>query len=149
MEIGTSYTDVQWGQRIVPFEVFLQRIGYDLTGLCDGPLSAAAAAAAAADEEIPTDQPLYLAQHDLLAQFPRLREDIGAWPDYIYTAPATHNGETYVPPGNEERLVVNVWVGNGGGTHGESVTGGVVSPAHTVRETRNQKKCPVRSGCRN
>lgn len=129
VEIGASYTDREWGQRVVPFEVFLRRVGYDLTGLCD-------VSADDGDGDLPRDQPVYLAQHDLLAQFPALRTDIGPLPDYIYTAPVMHDGRPYAPPGNEERLVMNVWVGSGGGTRGREVTSGVVSPAHTVSVSR-------------
>lgn len=133
VEIGASYTAKEWGQRIVPFELFLSRIGYDLSGLLP------------ADEdeldkvdELPHGQPLYLAQHALLDQFPMLRPDVGPLPDYIYAEPGA---EGYAPPGNEQGLIMNVWVGNGAGAgHGEEAdekkgndsAGPVISPAHTV-----------------
>lgn len=134
VEIGASYTAKEWGQRIVPFELFLSRIGYDLDGLLDDEEEEFVKA-----EDLPHGQPLYLAQHALLDQFPMLKPDVGPLPDYIYAEPGP---EGYVPPGNEQGLILNVWVGNGAGAgHGEDheakstseTSGPVISPAHTVR----------------
>lgn len=136
VEIGTSYTAIEWGQRIVPFELFLSRIGYDVSGLQGADLDGTGKA-----DELPRGQPLYLAQHALLDQFPMLRPDVGPLPDYIYAEPGA---EGYAPPGNEQGLILNVWVGNGAGAgHGEEPdkrkgidsAGPVISPAHTVRSS--------------
>jgi hypothetical protein len=135
VEIGKSYTDQGWGQRIIRFETFLRGIGYDLSEVFPG---SSADDALTEDEDIPEGQPLYLAQHALLDQFPALRPDIGALPDYVYSTPERYDGEVYVPPGNEEGLVMNVWVGSGasvgdGETDAKHPRGGpVISPAHTV-----------------
>jgi hypothetical protein len=136
VEIGKSYTDQGWGQRIIRFETFLRGIGYDLSEVFPG---SSADDALTEEEGIPDGQPLYLAQHALLDQFPALRPDIGVLPDYVYSAPESYDGEEYVPPGNEEGLVMNVWVGSGASAAESSETeakhprgGPVISPAHTV-----------------
>lgn len=65
---------------------------------------------------------LYLAQHNLLSQFPSLRDDIVV-PDYVYSCPpAPPDYPDYRPPGNDDQLVVNAWLG----------PKGTISPAHTV-----------------
>lgn len=64
IEIGSSYTDEAWGQQIVTFGDYMQK--YILP-----------------DEP---DEIGYLAQHDLLTQIPKLRNDICV-PDYCYTTP--------------------------------------------------------------
>jgi hypothetical protein len=64
---------------------------------------------------------LYLAQHDLLMQFPGLRADI-IIPDYVYASIDPQEFPDYHPPGNEEELVINAWLG----------PKGTISPAHTV-----------------
>lgn len=134
VEIGASYTAKEWGQRIVPFELFLSRIGYDLDGLLTDEEEELVQA-----EDMPRGQPMYLAQHALLDQFPSLKSDVGPLPDYLYSEPGS---EGYAPPGNEQGLILNVWVGNGAGAgHDEELkmnktsgsAGPVISPAHTVR----------------
>lgn len=62
---------------------------------------------------------LYLAQHSLFTQFPKLRADIMV-PDYVYIDPPVITGYTG-PPGNDEQLVINAWCGGQGAN----------SPAHT------------------
>lgn len=105
VEVGKAYTDVGWGQQIIPFTEFLDCIYRS-------------------DSDLP---PLYLAQHPLLTQFPELEQDI-VLPDYVYSAPErTEDGHEHIPPQNADGLVVNVWVGGGRGT--------VTSPAHTVCST--------------
>lgn len=69
IEVGRSYTDDDWGQKIVPFREFL--IQYIL------PKSNGEAGA---KDDIQTG---YLAQHDLFRQIPALRNDI-AIPDYCF-----------------------------------------------------------------
>ncbi|KIW53503.1 hypothetical protein PV05_09072 [Exophiala xenobiotica] len=71
IEVGRSYTDEDWGQRIVPFRDFLK------TFILQQPDSPAHAIGM---EHTETG---YLAQHDLLRQIPALRGDI-ATPDYCY-----------------------------------------------------------------
>ncbi|KAH8434190.1 putative JmjC domain protein [Aspergillus melleus] len=74
VEIGRSYTDEGWGQRIMEFGEFVDRYiwrGDDANG-GDG------------DDDGP--QTGYMAQHDLLSQIPTLRKDI-CIPDYCYIDP--------------------------------------------------------------
>lgn len=69
IEIGRSYTDEDWGQKIVPFREFL-----------DDFILAVPETAALSGKD---PQIGYLAQHDLLKQIPSLQSDI-AVPDYCY-----------------------------------------------------------------
>lgn len=108
VEVGTSYTDADWTQRILPFKEFLTNIGLET-----------------APNGIKNDTaPMYLAQYPLLSQFQRLESDITI-PDYVYSSPpAPKDYPNYKPPGNPDQMVVNVWIGSGQGK--------VTSPAHTV-----------------
>src|ERR1700691_4752243 len=104
IEVGSDYRNDDWTQKMMVWNDFLAAL--DSQGHAD------------------QDKPdvLYLAQHDLLKQFPTLRADIIV-PDYVYASlepPADFPG--YKPPSNEEQLVVNAWLG----------PGGTISPAHTV-----------------
>lgn len=80
IEVGRSYTDVDWGQKIVPFREFL-RCHIQKRPEDDS------------HSKLKTDsQTGYLAQHDLLKQIPSLRSDV-AIPDYCYLdAPAAEPG---------------------------------------------------------
>ncbi|KAJ5458563.1 hypothetical protein N7475_009951 [Penicillium sp. IBT 31633x] len=80
IELGRSYTDEDWGQKIMPFKEFVDK------HLWHGKL---------AQTDVPEKQPrptslggetAYMAQHDLLAQIPALRKDISV-PDYCYITP--------------------------------------------------------------
>jgi len=111
IEIGKDYRESEWTQKMMPWEMFLRGIGIlhsksdDISTITDA------------------DSPLYLAQHNLLTQFPKLRSDI-VIPDYAYSSPHPPSSfPDYKPPGNEEQLVINAWLG----------PAGTVSPAHTVR----------------
>ncbi|KAI5797646.1 hypothetical protein EDC01DRAFT_650706 [Geopyxis carbonaria] len=98
IEVGRSYTDAGWGQRIVSVAEFLQT--YMLANTA------------------PADATGYLAQHNLFAQIPALRDDI-AVPDYCYADPPVREGE-----GATKRLeapLLNAWFG----------PRGTVSPLHT------------------
>ena len=105
VEIGRSYTDAGWGQSIITFKEFMDR--YMMSEVTD------------------PAQLGYLAQHDLFAQIPALRNDI-AVPDYCYTTPpvteipSSATGGKSPPPRLEEPLL-NAWFG----------PAGTVSPLHT------------------
>ncbi|OQE03040.1 hypothetical protein PENVUL_c035G01355 [Penicillium vulpinum] len=80
IEVGRSYTDEDWGQKIMPFKDFVDKY------IWQGKLAPAGA---------PENQPqvtnldgetAYMAQHDLLTQIPALRNDISV-PDYCYITP--------------------------------------------------------------
>ena len=111
VEVGSDYRKDDWTQKMMPWDAFLASIE-ELekqnqkqagAGLSPGPL-------------------LYLAQHSLFNQFPALKEDVVV-PDYVYAdLPPPEDFPQYVPPANDERLVLNAW-------HGPA---GTVSPAHTV-----------------
>ncbi|KAL5637460.1 hypothetical protein ACGC1H_004028 [Rhizoctonia solani] len=98
IERGGDYRTADWGVELMPWDEFLNKIGWE-TG-----------------DDI---EKLYLAQHSLFTQFPKLRADIQV-PDYVYTEPANHPCYTG-PPGNDEQLVINAWCGGKGAN----------SPAHT------------------
>ncbi|GBE82677.1 Clavaminate synthase-like protein [Sparassis crispa] len=101
VEIGRDYTEADWTQKMMPWDEFLDSLGRDSN-----------------QEQRPT---LYLAQHNLLKQFPALRDDMMP-PDYVYTSPSpTEDFPTYTPPANEDQLVLNTWLG----------PAGTISPAHT------------------
>lgn len=107
VEVGQDYRSEDWNQKLMPWVEFLDSL-----------------ALSANSSPTPT---LYLAQYDLLKQFPALRDDI-IIPDYVYAAPLPpDNYPAYSPPQNDDQLVVNVWLG----------PGGTISPAHTVRSVLN------------
>ncbi|KAG8874728.1 hypothetical protein FRB97_005686 [Tulasnella sp. 331] len=106
IEVGADYRRDDWTQRLMDWETFLQAL--------DG-------------REDETDEPgsgpssLYLAQHSLFNQFPAMRADIEV-PPYVYAVPpAPSDYPDYEPPGNDEQLVMNAWIG----------PRGTISPAHT------------------
>ncbi|EXJ67916.1 uncharacterized protein A1O5_09263 [Cladophialophora psammophila CBS 110553] len=80
VEVGRSYVDDDWSQKIVPFQDFLSL--YILQSTDHG-------SNAGTGKNIQTG---YLAQHDLFKQIPALRKDI-ATPDYCYLdAPTAEPG---------------------------------------------------------
>ncbi|RPD59186.1 Clavaminate synthase-like protein [Lentinus tigrinus ALCF2SS1-7] len=102
VEIGSDYRSDDWTQQMIPWDEFLSNLEEQATGESSKPV-------------------LYLAQHSLYNQFPALKDDIFV-PDYVYCdLDPPNNYPQYVPPANEERLVLNAWLG----------PVGTVSPAHT------------------
>lgn len=100
VEVGSDYRTDDWTQRMMSWDHFLDVL----------------------EKPSHSQTSLYMAQHNLLSQFPALREDI-LIPDYVFTAPqAPPTYPLYRPPNNEEELVLNAWLG----------PAGTVSPAHTV-----------------
>lgn len=81
VETGARYTDAAWGQAMIPWAQFLDRIawGKDEAG-----------------------EALYLAQHTLHKQFPWLAEDVLV-PDYVYACPPREGGD--IEP------IVSAWLG--------------------------------------
>lgn len=93
VEIGKSYTDSDWSQRVMPMREFMQ------TYLLPSNPS-----------EIG-----YLAQHDLFAQIPALRNDI-AIPDYCFTEPPAADSAVRKTAGLKdvaklEEPMLNAWLG--------------------------------------
>ena len=106
IETGRSYVDNGWGQTIITFKEFLNQ--YILLGSQNSVLATG-----------------YLAQHDLFAQIPSLRNDI-AIPDYCYTSPPPpHNSSPLAPKHSEmpqlEDPLLNAWFG----------PAGTITPLHT------------------
>ncbi|KAK7521402.1 uncharacterized protein IWZ02DRAFT_421016 [Phyllosticta citriasiana] len=87
VEIGRSYTDEGWGQRIMRMGEFMRTFVFrqDEGGEKDKDGGDEAA-----------DKRGYLAQHDLVSQIPRLRADI-CIPDYVYTVPPSKPNPASAP----------------------------------------------------
>lgn len=107
VEVGRSYTDEGWGQKIITFRQFMDTYIFE-----------------ADNGGRRTGEPVqkgYLAQHDLFAQVPSLRADISI-PDYCYCtpAPSPHLKHTK-PTAKLEEPLLNAWFG----------PAGTVSPLHT------------------
>ncbi|KAF8604377.1 Clavaminate synthase-like protein [Ceratobasidium sp. AG-I] len=124
VERGGDYRDEGWEVDLMSWELFLDGIGW---GKDHAETNLGGSRATDNDnmgvEGSSDSEGLYLAQHSLFTQFPKLRADILV-PDYVYTSPGTHSNhpEAYSgPPGNDEQLVINAWCGGRGAN----------SPAHT------------------
>ncbi|UZJ54313.1 hypothetical protein CBS101457_003633 [Exobasidium rhododendri] len=105
VEIGDQYTESDWYQDIVSWEVFLEASGWNIL-----------------DENGKEDakrKPNYLAQHNLFTQFPELEKDI-VIPEIVYSCPpAPSYYEDYRPPLDEDGLetaLTNAWIGPQGTT---------------------------------
>ncbi|KIM49247.1 hypothetical protein M413DRAFT_438419 [Hebeloma cylindrosporum] len=103
VEVGADYRLAEWKQDIISWDVFLSSLDFE-----DCPRS--------------TTNPnvFYLAQHDLMKQFPSLRDDILV-PDYVYASLTAPECPSYRPPLNDEGVIFNTWLG----------PEGTISPAHT------------------
>ena len=114
VEVGSDYRRDDWTQKMMPWTEFLSALDTVPAHTPGGE------SAPPRDASKPV---LYLAQHSLFTQFPALKDDVIV-PDYVYTdldPPADY--PQYAPPANEDRLVLNAWLG----------PAGTISPAHTVR----------------
>lgn len=129
IEVGRSYVDDGWGQKIIPFKDFmndhlLQSPGKnhssilsalpDVTPSCDGE----------ENDSTRDSRTGYLAQHDLFTQIPSLRADISI-PDYCFTSasPPHPSSPLASKHGAMPLLVVpqlNAWLG----------PSGTISPMH-------------------
>jgi hypothetical protein len=127
VEVGKSYTDEGWGQRIITFREFMD------TYILGGHESIAAYQNINSPSKVETSDALqltrdksartvgYLAQHDLFAQIPSLRLDISI-PDYCYCEPAPSPQLTHIKPvAKLDEPLLNAWFG----------PAGTVSPLHT------------------
>ena len=90
IEVGRSYTDDDWGQKIMPFREFLARYIRQLPGY------------RSSGEREDAIQTGYLAQHDLFKQIPALRKDV-AIPDYCYLDAPPAEPDTPVARSNAQR----------------------------------------------
>ncbi|KAK2768289.1 hypothetical protein FQN54_000142 [Arachnomyces sp. PD_36] len=87
VEVGRSYTDEGWGQRIMSFKEFLDKYIWKLRGSSEENQGKDSAGESTAETDDDGDvQTGYMAQHDLLTQIPALRNDI-CIPDYCYIDP--------------------------------------------------------------
>ena len=123
MELGRSYTDEGWGQKILTFKEFMEKyMMRDIKEVQPGKRTDRCADGL----ERSDDEGLgigYLAQHDLFSQVPLLRNDISI-PDYCFTEPlgsveSDLDGKCATP--RLEEPLLNAWFG----------PGGTISPLHT------------------
>lgn len=106
VEIGRSYVDAGWGQKLLPFRTFLASYIDPSFG-------------SSTEAESSNERKGYLAQHDLFTQIPFLRNDV-LLPDYLWTTPPPHP----VPDKNKDRVAapqLNAWLG----------PAGTITPLHT------------------
>ncbi|KAL2060908.1 hypothetical protein VTL71DRAFT_8960 [Oculimacula yallundae] len=106
IEMGRSYVDEGWGQKIITFKSFI-----DQYILFDAKSSASGIG--------------YLAQHNLFSQIPSLRNDISI-PDYCYTSPPPPHhssplAEKHSKMPELDEPLLNAWFG----------PAGTISPLHT------------------
>ena len=105
VEVGRSYTDEGWGQSIVTFKDFMEKYLLNPEMESNGSIG-------------------YLAQHDLFAHVPSLRNDISI-PDFCFTSPPSLSvlqpGLCKNPPPELEEPLLNAWFG----------PAGTISPLHT------------------
>ncbi|TDL27616.1 Clavaminate synthase-like protein [Rickenella mellea] len=103
VEVGVDYRADDWTQKMMEWDDFLDYLLPNEPPQC-----------------VNANKVVYLAQHDLFKQFPSLRGDIVV-PDYVYASlPSPVAFPKYQPPGNDDGLVCNVWLG----------PKGTISPAH-------------------
>ncbi|KAH8750550.1 hypothetical protein F5883DRAFT_434867 [Diaporthe sp. PMI_573] len=141
VEIGRSYVDEGWGQKIVTFGEFL-RNHIDPTSAGDrsdprpppaapSPPNIASRPAPAAAEPPPPPPPppssqptttavAYLAQHQLFLQLPQLRNDVLV-PDHCYTAAPPHPTDSTQDQPELDAPLLNAWLG----------PPGTITPLHT------------------
>ncbi|KAI1763743.1 Clavaminate synthase-like protein [Hypoxylon sp. FL1150] len=106
VEIGRSYVDEGWGQKIITFGEFLTKyIDPFLAGDQDDSsgnhtISSSSVRSSTA----------YLAQHPLFTQLPSLRNDI-LIPDYCYTAPPPHPTDPSIDRPELDEPLLNAWFG--------------------------------------
>ncbi|KAJ1333700.1 [protein]-arginine 3-hydroxylase [Microdochium nivale] len=126
IEVGRSYVDQGWGQKLVTFADFMHdhidpSINRLDTDPCDG---AAASDIPGSPNDAATTVQIrsvgYLAQHPLFTQLPELRNDI-LIPDYCYTAPPLHPTDPSMDQPELESPLLNAWFG----------PPGTITPLHT------------------
>lgn len=133
VEIGRSYVDEGWGQKIVPFGEFLRgyvdssfpqplsNISSSNPNPVDTPIPARHASAQSQESQPQEPRPVaYLAQHQLFTQLPQLRNDI-LIPDQCYTSPPGHPTDPTLNQPELDAPMLNAWFG----------PPGTITPLHT------------------
>ncbi|KAK3398608.1 Clavaminate synthase-like protein [Sordaria brevicollis] len=131
VEIGRSYVDEGWGQKIISFGEFLSKyidssIPFTPSSSDVSPFLSSSSAVhpepASSDQllEEKKKQIAYLAQHPLFLQLPRLRSDI-LIPDLCYTAPPLHPTDPSQDQPEVDSPQLNAWFG----------PPGTITPLHT------------------
>lgn len=129
LEIGRSYVDQGWGQKILPFGEFLHEyidhLSSDTTTSPNKDGRSDSADQRQEEQSVPGEPPLrppvaYLAQHPLFTQLPTLRNDILV-PDYCYTSPPRHPTDPSQDRPELDAPQVNAWLG----------PPGTITPLHT------------------
>ncbi|OTA90312.1 hypothetical protein M434DRAFT_398097 [Hypoxylon sp. CO27-5] len=115
IEIGRSYVDEGWGQKIVTFGEFLCK--YIDTSLAGARGNSHVDTSSSSLQE---GSIAYLAQHPLFTQLPALRNDI-LIPDYCYTAPPPHPTDPSMDQPELDEPLLNAWFG----------PPGTITPLHT------------------
>ena len=120
VEIGRSYVDDGWGQKIVSFSQLLREYidpdSSETTETAGGKRKRSPAPAPATKPAATA----YLAQHQLFTQLPRLRSDIEI-PDLCYTSPPKHPTDATQDMPELDTPQLNAWFG----------PGGTITPLHT------------------
>ncbi|CAN8102131.1 unnamed protein product [Discula destructiva] len=114
VEVGRSYVDAGWGQKIVRFADFVAE--YVDPSLEHTPPPSTAGRG----EDAPAKPTAYLAQHQLFLQLPQLRDDI-LLPDLCYTAPPPHPTDPAQDQPELDEPMLNAWFG----------PPGTITPLHT------------------
>ncbi|KAF2973400.1 hypothetical protein GQX73_g140 [Xylaria multiplex] len=131
VEIGRSYVDEGWGQKLITFGEFLCEY-IDPTSLASAECHTNPNKKGNDDErrygnqsnsetvDNPASNPIaYLAQHQLFTQLPSLRNDI-LIPDYCYTSPPAHPTDARIDQPELDEPLLNAWFG----------PPGTISPLH-------------------
>ncbi|KAK8090979.1 hypothetical protein PG994_000484 [Apiospora phragmitis] len=101
VEIGRSYVDEGWGQKLITFGSLLR--DYIDPSLSSGHI-------AQNDKSPASEQVAYLAQHPLFTQLPALRNDILV-PDLCYTSPPPHPTDSSKDQPEVDEPMLNAWFG--------------------------------------
>ncbi|KAK3338323.1 hypothetical protein B0H65DRAFT_512177 [Neurospora tetraspora] len=123
VEIGRSYVDEGWGQKIISFGEFLSKyIDASISFTPSSSNTSPSFSSSSAQPKSPEDktQIAYLAQHPLFLQLPRLRQDI-LIPDLCYTAPPPHPTDPSQDQPELDSPQLNAWFG----------PPGTITPLHT------------------
>ncbi|KAI0453077.1 hypothetical protein F5B21DRAFT_515613 [Xylaria acuta] len=127
VEVGRSYVDEGWGQRLITFGEFLREYIDPTASLDDAQNRDSSQVSTGSEtkgsensEDTPPSKPIaYLAQHQLFTQLPALRNDI-LIPDYCYTSPPLHPTDARIDQPELDAPLLNAWFG----------PPGTISPLH-------------------